>query len=383
MISVLVNELNVMGGTHKQVLRLCQYLSREKIDFEVVTKCYEAGKTYPGFEDFCIKSISRCEVRFAGRIGRYVRKLVDEYNVFRVVDKRSKFVSVHDNGFPLSMVLLKLANKKIFWQINDLPWVFLQGNSKVVKLGVVSGLYAGVARFVYKYLAKTCVDRITVNVSKNADRVRRLLSVDADVLHCGVDVWKGPTRDRLFEGRSIKILTSGVFFPFRNYETQVRVVERLVGMGYDVELDIIGSVDLDKPYYHKISSMIRGKDLNDRIRIQGQVSNEVYERLHFSADIFLFLNVDQSWGLAVFEAISAGLPAIVSNSVGAVELLEDGRDSIFVDPLDVDEIVSAVIGLKNIEKYNSVVKRGRILVENCSWDNMYSSRLVKLMNYEK
>ena len=37
-IAVVVNELNVRGGTHKQVLRLCQYLKKNKIDFILCTK---------------------------------------------------------------------------------------------------------------------------------------------------------------------------------------------------------------------------------------------------------------------------------------------------------------------------------------------------------
>ena len=35
-IAVLVNELDIRGGTHKQVLRLCQYL-RSKCDITIYT----------------------------------------------------------------------------------------------------------------------------------------------------------------------------------------------------------------------------------------------------------------------------------------------------------------------------------------------------------
>ena len=56
-IAVIVNELNIRGGTHKQVLRLCQYLKKNNIDFVLCTKIYENAKTYKEFENFDIISL--------------------------------------------------------------------------------------------------------------------------------------------------------------------------------------------------------------------------------------------------------------------------------------------------------------------------------------
>ena len=44
-IAVLVNELNIRGGTHKQVLRLCEYLESQRIEFKIFTKYYDALQT--------------------------------------------------------------------------------------------------------------------------------------------------------------------------------------------------------------------------------------------------------------------------------------------------------------------------------------------------
>ena len=56
-IAVIVNELNIRGGTHKQVLRLCQYLKEHNINFVLCTKIYESEKTYKEFESFDIISL--------------------------------------------------------------------------------------------------------------------------------------------------------------------------------------------------------------------------------------------------------------------------------------------------------------------------------------
>ena len=41
--------------------------------------------------------------------------------------------------------------------------------------------------------------------------------------------------------------------------------------------------------------------------------------------------------------MSAGIPTLVSNSVGAIELLHNGEDAIIVEPKDVREIADQMI----------------------------------------
>ena len=104
-----------------------------------------------------------------------------------------------------------------------------------------------------------------------------------------------------------------------------------------------------------------------------------YNELYNEADIFAFININQSWGLAVFEAMSCGLPVIVSNSVGAIELLTNGEDAIILDPLDVNKISNEVKKLiSNKAYYEKLSERGYNAVKNYTWDNLYSSKMVDL-----
>mgnify|MGYP000632882886 CR=1 FL=1 len=51
-VAIVINELNIRGGTHKQVLRLCEYLEEQKIEMLLLTKYYDPEKTYPEFEKY-------------------------------------------------------------------------------------------------------------------------------------------------------------------------------------------------------------------------------------------------------------------------------------------------------------------------------------------
>ena len=377
-IAILVNDINVMGGTHKQFLRFAQYLRSQKIDFEVITKYLELDKTYSEFSEFDIKFIKNKKNK-KNKISSTIYDFYVQIKIFFLLDKYSLLINVHDNGFPLTIFLSKLFRKKVYWQLNDLPWVFNEGASKDVKVDFLRSLYAIVSRCFYRFIISRCIRRITVNVSKNRTRVLKNLDCDADLLYCGVDPWSGLNVERSGLGQEIKILSSGVFYQYRNYETQIELVKKLKESGYIVRLDIIGSVELDRQYATKIYDLIELEGLTDCIFIHGQVSQEKYHQLHQEANVFIFINIDQSWGLAVFEAMSAGLPVIVSSSVGATEILTNNFNSLFVDPYSVDEIISKIQLISNDDTYQKISNAAKDFVQTFTWDKSYSSRLLEFM----
>lgn len=57
--------------------------------------------------------------------------------------------------------------------------------------------------------------------------------------------------------------------------------------------------------------------------------------VYAAADVFVFPNAQQTWGLAVLEAAASGLALVVSRGAGASEVLTDGADALLHDPLDV------------------------------------------------
>lgn len=377
MIAFLINSLDVRGGTHKQFLKLVQYTEKQKIDFCIVTKKIDLDQTYPEFKQY----VDRVRIlneypkakHFLGKILRVIRSARE----LRKLVLDATIINVHDPGFEFFFYAFK--EKKIVWQVNDLPYYFHVGVSKSSHDTLKVKLLRNFVRYNTKF-----VDEIVVNVSKNAERIRSCFHRDAHVYYCGIEPVNirrniDDTQER-FANKKIHILSSGVFFPYRNYETQVLVVNKLRERGIDANLQIIGSTSLNPQYALKIQSMIEEKGLADYIRICGQVDEEQFKQLHQDADIFVFINIDQSWGLAVFEAMSCGLPVIVSNSVGATEILHDRVDSIFVNPTDVDEIVRNIEKLMDSkELYDKMSEKSSQFHSDYTWDNAYCSRMFNLI----
>ena len=390
MYTILVNEMNIRGGTHKQVVRLCEYLKNNNYEYELITKKYAVSYTYPECRNLNIKSMLRenaplkFEVRNNGgnsikeRITRKLQRIREDFWLYKLISSKSTVVNFHDNGMSLCMWMCIISGKKIIWQINDLPGVFFEGVSKSQKREK-DNYKCKFYRWYYRFLAKH-VDCITVNVSKNKERVIKCLGRNASVLYCGTDIIEGAKlHAKINNMDEIHLVSTGVFFPYRNYETIVDVVHELVLRNVNCTLDIIGSTDTNKAYADKINAQVNKYNLQKRVKIWGQVDEDTYNELYAKADIFLFLNIEQSWGLAVFEAMGQGLPVIVSNSVGAIELLNDRIDSIIVDPKNVNVISDEIQKLAGESSYYSRISSNAVKsVKRFTWDNLYSSKMVKI-----
>lgn len=377
-ITLLINELNIRGGTHKQFLRLCEYLRSSNVDFEIVTKYYDMEKTYPEFKEFNIKFLKKEKSNyFKNKYLEYLINMIDSLKLLKYISKDSSICNIHDNGLTILFPILSIIGKKIVWQVNDLPGYFSEGNSK----GNKSLLFLKfIIRFLFKKITIKFIDKITVNVSKNAVRIKKHLNKECRVYYCGIDSLKNFKVHSWEKKNNIKLLTTGVFFPYRNYETIIKTVEELSSDGYNCTLDIIGETSWDIKYSNKILDLINEKNLTENIKIHGQVSEKDFKLLFDSSDMFLFLNLDQSWGLVVFEAMSVGLPTIVSESVGAVEILNKDV-AIIVDPLNIKIIKEQIIKLHNeSEFYNNYSQSSLNHVKEMTWDSMYSNKMLKLFN---
>lgn len=384
MIAFLTYDIAVRGGTHKQLLKLLDYCQRSNIEFIVIAKYVNLEQTYPGFSLFKDR-IFEINYEFKRPLIFKIKGLrkfakIYSYSLYTHKLKRKlanvNIINIHDGGWENELPLLK--RKKIFWQVNDLPPCF--------RVGAHSNLldtkeYEEERKKIISY--SKYVDEFIVNVSKNASRIKLLLNRDSKVFYCGVEPLS-INRDinaslERFTHKQINILTSGVFFPYRNYETQIKVIKKLNELGFDANLHIIGAL-MDTEYAKKIQSLIKDNDLEEKITIDGQVDEAKFKQLHQCADLFMFINIDQSWGLAVFEAMSCGLPVIVSESVGATEILSNNKNAIFVNPQDDSLIVRNIIELiEHPIYYKSISYNASEFHKDWGWDKAYCSKMLTLM----
>lgn len=103
----------------------------------------------------------------------------------------------------------------------------------------------------------------------------------------------------------------------------------------------------DGPDKKKLEKIAERFKIQDQVHFIGKVDN-VWDRLkHFS--FFVMVSFSESFGLAAAEAMSVGLPLIVSRVGGLVDVVDE-KSAIIVDPRDTKEIESAIYRLLTDEK---------------------------------
>jgi glycosyltransferase involved in cell wall biosynthesis len=101
----------------------------------------------------------------------------------------------------------------------------------------------------------------------------------------------------------------------------------------------------DGPYREKLEEMIEEYEIQENLILLGK-QNEL-KAYYEEADIFIHPADLEGFGIVVPEAMSSGLPVILSNKGALPELVNNMEDGIIVDAYNPDEWADAIINLYN------------------------------------
>lgn len=104
------------------------------------------------------------------------------------------------------------------------------------------------------------------------------------------------------------------------------------------------------------------------IELAGHVSRAELDALYARASIFAFPSLDEGFGMPVLEAMANGVPVVTSTTSSMPEVAGDA--AMLVDPLNVDEISSALTRLATDEALRAdLVTRGLERARLFPWQN--------------
>ena len=372
-IAVFVAELDIKGGTHKQVLRLAQHLDRQGHRVTILTRNFDPASTYSEFADLDVRSVAVVPTRH-----RVLARLASALALLKLAWKaeRVDLLNIHDNRGVFFFACMRVLGRmsKTVWQINDLNPAFRVGNAAA---GGASRRQA-MHRSVNRWMARR-VDRITVNVRKNRERVREHLGVDATVVHCGVDLPASfPPPQQPGAQQTLEVLSIGVFFRFRNYERLVDACAQAQDrLARPLRLTLVGDTRYDPAYADDVRR--HAVSVNVDLAMRENLSDDELAAVMLASHVFAFVNIDQSWGLAVFEAAAFAKPVVLSRSVGAAELLADRAGIVLVDPLSAASIADALVGvLRDPARCSLLGGQAQAAVREMTWEAMYCRPVERL-----
>jgi len=115
--------------------------------------------------------------------------------------------------------------------------------------------------------------------------------------------------------------------PRKDQLTLVETIAELVKRGVDAHLTLVGP-DGDAAYGNAVRSAVATLGLSDRVQLTGSVRS-VWPHLQ-TMDAFVSLSKDEGQGLAVLEAMGAGVPVLARPAAGLEDFLVDGKNGLWL-----------------------------------------------------
>jgi glycosyltransferase involved in cell wall biosynthesis len=138
------------------------------------------------------------------------------------------------------------------------------------------------------------------------------------------------------------LLWLGIFMPHRRLQDAIEAVGRLKSQGFPVKLLLAGSDRSFPEYFTSLKTVAARLGVTDEVIFAGKVADEEIQDFYCACDAFLFPNENQTWGLAVLEAMACGSPVLVSRGAAVHEVLTDGEDAFLFPPRDPEALAARI-----------------------------------------
>lgn len=185
----------------------------------------------------------------------------------------------------------------------------------------------------------------------------------------------------LFSPSKKQVEKDGVHFIYagrvskdKNLDFLINAYEITKSRHKDLRLTIAGN----GPYFDELKN-ICSKDSS--IHFTGRVLNTELPPIYNSADIFVFPSMTDTFGMAVLEAQSCGLPAIVTTQGGPKEIVLHEETGLHASANNVDNWVNALermINMKtnNLEAFEKMGQTAREkVIARYSWESVFNELL--------
>ena len=357
-VAVVIPKYGLVGGAEGFVYALTERLAmRDEFEIHVFANRYRRGKAPIVFHRVPILVFPRFlkQISFAWFVNRQIKKAT--FDLVHSHDRifRMNLFTMH--GIPHGVWVRRMRNKHLSLFDRGMAWVEKKGltGPPVPMVLPVSTL-----------------------VKDELQRSYPVLESHIKVIHPGVSLerfaemgnhdYRQEIRTRHgINKEDLVILFVGMNFEIKRLGLLIESISRLTpgdGDGSATKLLVVG-----KGKETAYMDMAREYGVANRLIFAG-VTREV-EKYYFASDIFAMPSVYDTFGMAVLEAMAARLPVIISRTVGAGDLVNDGVEGFVLDdPPTATELSKKIKFLSNEENRLKMGERARQQALKHDWDRV-------------
>ena len=147
---------------------------------------------------------------------------------------------------------------------------------------------------------------------------------------------------------------------YKGYDRVIEAMAGLTNLYPTLKYVIGGSYDETEKIY--IDEILHKFNMKDKVVFTGFIKNEELKDHFLMSDLYIMPSYGEGFGIVFIEAMYFGLPVIAGNKDGSVDALLNGELGILVDPMNVEEIKSAIEKvMKDTGKY---IPDNKLLLDN-------------------
>lgn len=162
------------------------------------------------------------------------------------------------------------------------------------------------------------------------------------------------------DARPIILITGRQFY--KNHETSIRVLSRLIGKGHPEA--VLACLSGPGPQAEEVARQL---GLESRLIRLGGLSETQVVSLYNAVDCLLFPSIYEGFGWPPLEAMACGVPVACSNAASIPEVV--GSAAMISEPMDVDALANAVDSLiVDSALRREMSARGRERIGTFTWE---------------
>ena len=376
-IALIIHELLVEGGGERQCVCLARALAKLGHDVTLWTSAYDPSNCFPEIcKSFRIEEIGRGLLPWLQR-PRFIRGYLDMVRLARVVEEGSEVWNPHHWPAQWAAVWLKpKLGGATLWMCNDVPDFYCKSRDRE-RTGILS---AAAHRLYYAYDRRQNrkID-LTMFLSNWAENeFKAIYPGRSRVVRSGMDPASfTPGGDRSgirarfgYAEDEFVLFWLGIFMPHRRLEDAIATMNLAASRGQKVRLLLAGSGRSHPQYLERLKSLVRTLGVDHLVTFADKVADEEIRDFYAACDAFLFPNDQQTWGLAVLEAMACGCPVLVSTGAGVHEVLTDQVNAALFPPRNPEALAAKIETLiSQPQLRRKIAQNGmRLARETYNWD---------------
>lgn len=186
-----------------------------------------------------------------------------------------------------------------------------------------------------------------------------------EILGLGVE-YMGEATVRRNDVETLKLVCISRIAKKKRIDLCIRAVKLMRDEGIKVELHILGDGDIDLT--NSLKDFAQILDLNLAVHFHGHLTREAIKQILPRMHIFLLPSENENFAIAVAEAISQGLPTVISDNVAMHNFVETNKTGVVISKLSTESLINAIKDVKaNLESYSINAVNSRSLL---SWDEV-------------